>query len=82
MKSIGIVRELDSLGRVVLPTELRKILGIDRGDPLEILVDEAKIVLRKYYAGCLFCDNVEGLTNINGKKICGMCLEEVKASGV
>lgn len=57
MRSIGIVRELDRLGRVVFPVELRQMLGIDKGDPLEILVDEEKIVLRKYYAGCLFCGN-------------------------
>ena len=61
MRSIGIVRELDRLGRVVFPVELRQMLGIDKGDPLEILVDEEKIVLRKYYAGCLFCSNMEGL---------------------
>ncbi|MGE5606378.1 MAG: AbrB/MazE/SpoVT family DNA-binding domain-containing protein [Bacteroidota bacterium] len=78
MKSIGIVRKFDHLGRVVFPVELRQMLGIGRGDPLEILVDDKMIVLRKYYAGCLFCGNMEGLTDIKGKKVCGDCLREVK----
>lgn len=80
MKSIGIVRELDHLGRVVFPVELRQMLEIEKGDPLEILVDDEKIVLRKYYAGCLFCGNLEGLKNINGKYVCVECLEEIKKS--
>lgn len=80
MRSIGIVREMDHLGRVVFPVELRQMLGIETGDPMEILVDDEKIVLRKYYTGCFFCDNLEGLKNINGKYVCEACLEEIKKS--
>ena len=78
MKSTGIVREVDNLGRVVFPAELREMLGIEKGDPLEFFVDGEKIVLRKYYSGCLFCGNLEGLTDIKGKKMCRTCLEESK----
>ena len=81
MKSIGIVRELDHLGRVVFPVELRQMLEIGSGDPLEILVDDEKIVLRKYHAGCSFCGNLKGLTDIKGKRVCGACLAEIKAGG-
>ncbi len=48
MKSTGIVRKLDELGRIVIPKELRRTLGIEVRDPLEILIDEEKIVLKKY----------------------------------
>lgn len=77
-KSTGIVREVDVLGRVVFPMELRNIMNINKGDPLEIFVDENKIILKKYYAGCIFCDNMEGLTKYKGKDICQFCLDEMK----
>lgn len=80
MKSTGIVREVDSLGRIVFPMELRNMMMIATGDPLEIFVDGEKIVLKKYYAGCIFCGIGEGLTDIKGKKVCGACLAEIKAS--
>lgn len=48
MKSTGIVRKVDELGRVVIPKELRRTMGIEEKDPLEIFVDGDKIILRKY----------------------------------
>lgn len=48
MKSTGIVRKVDELGRVVIPIELRRTLGINEKDSLEIYVDDDKIVLKKY----------------------------------
>ncbi len=77
-KSTGIVREVDNLGRVVFPIELRNIMNIDKGDPLEIFVDNEKIILKKYYAGCLFCDSMEGLKKIKEKSVCMDCLKEIK----
>ncbi|POO88702.1 AbrB family transcriptional regulator, partial [Clostridium sp. 2-1] len=55
MKSSGIVRNLDNLGRVVIPKEIRKVLGINEGDPIEIAKVNNDIVLRKYSKGCIFC---------------------------
>jgi AbrB family transcriptional regulator, transcriptional pleiotropic regulator of transition state genes len=48
MKSTGIVRKVDELGRVVIPIELRRTLGIEEKDALEIYVDDEKIILKKY----------------------------------
>lgn len=81
MKSTGITREIDSLGRVVIPSELRYVLGINKGDPLEIFVDveNKKIILNKYHFGCFFCGVGEGLENIKGKSVCKSCLKEVKS---
>jgi transcriptional pleiotropic regulator of transition state genes len=48
MKSTGIVRKVDELGRVVIPIELRRTLGIAEKDSLEIYVDDERIILKKY----------------------------------
>lgn len=75
MKSTGIVRKVDDLGRVVIPIELRRTLGIEERDALEIYVDEEKIVLKKYEPACVFCGNAEGIENFRGKNICRECAE-------
>ncbi len=70
MKSTGIVRKVDELGRIVLPIELRRNLNIDIKDSLEIFVDDTgRIVLQKYNAGCLFTNNMDNLINYKGSKI-------------
>lgn len=74
MKSTGIVRKVDELGRVVLPIELRRTLGIDEKDALEIYVDREKIILKKYEPACVFCGNAEDVQNFKGKNICRECL--------
>lgn len=76
MKSTGIVRKVDELGRVVIPKELRRTLGIDNGDPMEIFMDGDKIVLRKYEPACIFCGNAENTVNFKAKVVCKSCLEE------
>ncbi|MFF5818488.1 AbrB/MazE/SpoVT family DNA-binding domain-containing protein [Lysinibacillus capsici] len=48
MKSTGIVRSVDNLGRIVIPAELRNVLGIDKQDPLEIFINGDQIILQKY----------------------------------
>lgn len=77
MKSTGIVRKVDSLGRIVLPIELRRVMGIDIKDPIEIFVDDNHIVLGKYQPACTFCDSVSGVTEYKGSKICSECLEKL-----
>jgi len=77
LKSTGVVRKLDDLGRLVLPIELRRNLGIEEKDGLEIYVDDEKIILRKYQPACVFCGNAEGVMNYKGKNICEDCLNDL-----
>ena len=87
MKSTGIIRRIDELGRLVLPVELRRILDIksckEKGssnksdsDAVEIFVDGEEIILRKYNPGCHCCGNMNNLVEVMGLKICNNCLEE------
>ncbi|MBM7868136.1 AbrB/MazE/SpoVT family DNA-binding domain-containing protein [Heliobacterium gestii] len=77
MKSTGIVRKVDELGRVVIPMELRRIMGIADKDGLEIFVEEEKIVLRKYEPACVFCGSANDVHNYRGKAVCRECAEEM-----
>lgn len=77
MKSTGIVRKVDELGRVVIPIELRRNLDINIKDPLEIFVDEDKIILRKFSPSCVFCGESKGIEDFKGKNICKNCREEI-----
>lgn len=80
MISTGMTRQLDSLGRIVLPIELRRTLGISSEDGLEIFVDDDKIQLRKYTPGCLFCgESFDDLIPFRGKMICDTCRAELSA---
>ena len=74
MKSTGIVRKVDELGRIVLPIELRRALGIEEKDRIEIFVDGESIILRKYQPACIFCDNAKDTINYKGKNICPDCI--------
>lgn len=78
MKSTGIVRKVDELGRVVLPIELRRTLNIAEKDALEIYVDGQNIILKKYEPACIFCDNAKDVTIYKNKNICSECLTELK----
>ncbi len=73
MKSTGIVRKVDELGRVVIPIELRRTMGIDEKDALEIYVDNEKIILRKYEPACIFCGNAADIQDYRGKRVCKEC---------
>lgn len=73
MKSTGIVRKVDELGRVVLPIELRRTLGIDEKDALEIYVDQEKIILKKYEPACVFCGNASDVQVFRSKNVCREC---------
>ncbi|MGE5398572.1 MAG: AbrB/MazE/SpoVT family DNA-binding domain-containing protein [Chitinophagales bacterium] len=77
MKSTGVVRKVDELGRIVIPIELRRTMGIEEKDALEIYVDNEKIILKKYEPACIFCGNAEDVQNYKGKNICQNCLTEI-----
>lgn len=78
MKATGIVRNIDELGRIVVPKEMRTKMDILCGDPVEIFVEDDKIVLRKYVPNCIFCGKHDAVETFNEKKICRACLEELK----
>ena len=78
MKSTGIVRKVDELGRVVLPIELRRSLDIEEKDALEIYVDGNTVMLKKYEPDCIFCGNAKDVINFKGKNICSNCLKDMK----
>ena len=77
MKSTGIVRKVDELGRIVLPIELRRTLGIEEKDALEIYVDDNMVMLKKYEPACIFCGSCEDLLEYRGKLLCEKCLQEI-----
>ncbi len=77
MKATGIVRKVDELGRLVLPIELRRTLGIEERDALEIYVDGSTVILRKYQPSCVFCDDAADVVNFKGKNVCRKCLKEM-----
>lgn len=79
MKSTGIVRRVDELGRIVLPIELRQIMGIAVKDGLEIFTSEGNIILRKYEPACIFCGEASGTVRFRGKNICPACLKALSA---
>jgi transcriptional pleiotropic regulator of transition state genes len=77
MKSTGIVRKVDELGRVVIPIELRRTLGIGEKDALEIYVDGERIMLKKYEPACIFTGNAEELVYFKGKLVSKSCIDEL-----
>ena len=77
MKSTGIIRKVDELGRVVIPIEIRNQFNIAEKDPIEIYVDGSSIVLKKYEPNCIFCGNTENLINYNDKLICEDCSKKI-----
>ena len=74
MKSTGIVRKVDELGRIVLPIEMRRTLDIAEKDTLEVYVEGDSIILRKYQDACVFCDSVRDLVSYNGRCVCQDCI--------
>lgn len=77
MKSTGIVRKIDELGRVVLPMELRRTLNLNIKDSIEIYVEGQSIILKKYEPCCVFCGEASDVTDFKGKNICAKCKKEL-----
>ncbi len=78
MKSTGIVRTIDAVGRFVIPMELRRTMNLmDSSDALEVFVDDDKIILRKYSPSCIFCKGLDNIVEYNGQKICKECIEKL-----
>jgi len=77
MKSTGIVRKVDELGRIVLPIELRRTLEIEEKDSLEIYVEGNSIILKKYEPACIFCGNASDIKDYMGKNVCASCAKKL-----
>ena len=78
MKSTGMVRKIDELGRIVMPAEIRQTLGLQVRDAMEIFIDGDRVILQKYQPSCIFCANADDLVYYEGKRICPECLSKLK----
>lgn len=78
MKSTGIVRKVDELGRIVIPKELRRTFNIAEGDSIEIYTNGDSIVLKKFQTSCVFCGEKENLNDYLGSKVCFKCVTKIR----
>ncbi len=78
MKDSGIMRRVDSLGRFVLPKELRRSLGIECNDYLQIYTEGEKVIVQKAQHTCALCSRTEDLIDFNDKKVCKSCVSLIK----
>ena len=78
VKATGIVRSIDSLGRIVIPVELRRTLNVESGDALEIFSEDNTVILRKYLPSCIFCGESKKVVEFKDKNICQKCLRELR----
>ena len=79
MKSTGIVRKIDELGRIVLPMELRRNLNLSVKDSIEIYVEGDTVILKKYEPCCIFCGESTHIVNFKNKNVCENCKKELKS---
>ena len=79
MKATGIVRNIDELGRIVVPKEIRQRLGIAKNDPVDIYVEGDCIILKKYAPVCHFCGSSENIIEYKDKSVCTSCIDEISA---
>ena len=77
MKSTGIIRKVDDLGRIVLPIELRRTLDIEERDELEIYMENDRIILQKFEPACVFCGSSRSLVSYRRKNVCQECIKKM-----
>ena len=78
LKTSGIVRKVDELGRIVLPVEMRRLLNISEKDALEISLENEAIVVRKHHSECVFCNSVRDVQEFKGRNICAEYIKKIK----
>lgn len=80
MRSTGIVRKIDKLGRIVLPVDLRRTMDMSIQDAIEIYTEQDKIILKKYKNTCMLCGNTEqnDLISFDNKYLCKDCIDKLK----
>lgn len=81
MKSTGVVRKIDELGRIVLPSEIRRVFAIHEGDELDISVDGERVILEKRTDLCLFCAAEDPQIDYRSRKVCDTCAGELGKLG-
>ena len=79
MKDTGIVRNIDEMGRLVLPKEMRRKMDIEPGDEIEFFAEEDRIILRKYQPSCFFCGAEATVIDYKGKRLCAECIADIKS---
>ncbi len=79
MKPVGIVRQIDSLGRVLIPKSLRSTLDLKDGDSLELFIEDNNIILRKYQPACIICGSAKNIVTFKGHNFCPDCVREISA---
>ena len=78
MKSTGMLRAVDKMGRVVIPKEIRRQLKVENDvDSFEIYMDGDKVVLKKYQPTCIFCDSLADSVEFGGYNVCTDCIEKL-----
>ncbi|MBR5135178.1 MAG: AbrB/MazE/SpoVT family DNA-binding domain-containing protein [Clostridia bacterium] len=77
MKPVGIVRQIDALGRIVIPKELRRTLDISEGDSLELFIEDNTVILRKYQPACMICGSAKSIVTYKGRNFCPDCVREI-----
>jgi AbrB family transcriptional regulator, transcriptional pleiotropic regulator of transition state genes len=78
MKSTGVVRKIDELGRIVLPSELRRVFAIHEGDELEISVEGERVILQKRHDLCTFCGADAPSVEFKGRRVCDQCIADLR----
>ena len=78
MSDTGIVRRVDDLGRVVIPMELRRTLGINVKDPMSITVEGERVILEKYHEACVICGSKDDIADVKGRPLCAVCVADIK----
>jgi len=78
MKSTGIVRKIDDLGRIVIPKEIRRVFNINSDDPMEIFTDGDTIIFKQFKTACIFCDSRDDLELFKDKSVCPTCLKDLE----
>ncbi len=81
MKTVGLPRKVDHLGRVVIPVEFRRLLGIVEGDEVEITMDGDRLVLARVEPACVFCGSIADLRRFRDRWVCAVCASEVGTGG-
>jgi transcriptional pleiotropic regulator of transition state genes len=82
MKSLGTVRKIDELGRIVLPIETRRRLNLEPKDPVEIFVEKDRVVIKKYEPACIFCGEMNDIVDFKDRRICKKCLAEIQKAEI
>ena len=77
MKATGVVRKVDELGRIVLPSELRKTMHVSVGDSFELFVDNNMVILKKYEPGCVLTGTMDDLIEYENRKVSKQAVKEM-----